>query len=76
VDVLVSSSALKGQIVASSPRYITDNSQYNIPERHLDTTNILFADGHVKALNLDALAEPATGAINTGYPKRFTDEAD
>lgn len=25
-------------------------------ERHLDTTNVLFCDGHVKALKLDVLA--------------------
>ncbi len=29
----------------------------NIVERHLDTTNVLFCDGHVKAMKLDTLAK-------------------
>ncbi len=29
----------------------------NIVERHLDTTNVLFCDGHVKAMKLDALVK-------------------
>jgi len=32
----------------------------NIIERHLDTTNVLFCDGHVKAFKLDALARTKT----------------
>jgi prepilin-type processing-associated H-X9-DG protein len=28
-------------------------------ERHLDTANVLFVDGHVKAMKLDKLVEPA-----------------
>jgi len=32
----------------------------NIVERHLDFTNVLFCDGHVKALKLDALARTKT----------------
>ncbi|HVF09849.1 MAG TPA: DUF1559 domain-containing protein [Abditibacteriaceae bacterium] len=31
-----------------------------IIERHLDTTNVLYCDGHVKALKLDALAKTTT----------------
>jgi prepilin-type processing-associated H-X9-DG protein len=27
-------------------------------ERHLGTTNVLWCDGHVKAMKLDALAKP------------------
>ena len=39
-------------ISTSTPRQLQ-----NIVERHLDTTNVLFCDGHVKALKLDALAK-------------------
>jgi len=39
----------------SSPRQLQ-----NIVERHLDTTNVLFCDGHVKALKLDVLARTKT----------------
>jgi prepilin-type N-terminal cleavage/methylation domain-containing protein/prepilin-type processing-associated H-X9-DG protein len=31
------------------------NRYYSIWERHFDTTNVVFADGHVKAMKLDAL---------------------
>ena len=41
-------------IVASSGR---------IPERHLETTNVLYCDGHVKAQKLDALAALRNGAM-------------
>lgn len=37
---------------------------YEVAERHLDTTNVLFADGHVKALKLDALAQTNSDIIN------------
>jgi prepilin-type N-terminal cleavage/methylation domain-containing protein/prepilin-type processing-associated H-X9-DG protein len=36
----------------ASPRQLQ-----NIVERHLDTTGVLFCDGHVKAMKLDALAK-------------------
>ena len=36
-------------------------------ERHLSTMNTLYADGHVKAMRLDALAVPS----NTGWPGMF-----
>ena len=32
-------------------------NSYEVSERHLETTNVLFMDGHVKALKLDALLE-------------------
>lgn len=31
-------------------------------ERHLNTTNVLFVDGHVKAMRLDALSKPRSAA--------------
>ena len=38
----------------------TPKQLQNIVQRHLDTTNVLFVDGHVKALKLDALARTKT----------------
>ena len=38
----------------------TPRQLQNIVERHLDTTNVLFCDGHVKAMKLDALAKTKT----------------
>ncbi len=40
---------------ATSPRQLQ-----NIVERHLETVNTLFCDGHVKAMKLDALAKTKT----------------
>lgn len=42
-------------ITATSPRQLQ-----NIVERHLDTTGVLYCDGHVKAMKLDALAVTKT----------------
>ena len=49
----------------------TAGSRYcdSMTERHLETTNVLFCDGHVKAMKLDALGksstttDPATGYV-------------
>lgn len=46
-------------------------SSGRIPERHLETTNVLYCDGHVKALKLDALA-----ARNNGVMSAFSIEED
>ncbi len=43
-----------------------------IVERHLDTTNVLWCDGHVKAMKLDALREKSSA----GYYKLLTAEDD
>ncbi len=45
------SAAANPVVSNSSPRQLQ-----NILERHLETSNVLFCDGHVKALKLDALA--------------------
>ena len=54
--------------VASSA--ITGNRQMgNVDERHLDTLNVLWADGHVKAIKLELLATRGTTPLvapNTG----------
>jgi len=51
-----------------SPRRLvrTGGFSADIVERHLDTTNVLYTDGHVKAVKLDAIAK--TNAANTAYP--------
>jgi prepilin-type N-terminal cleavage/methylation domain-containing protein/prepilin-type processing-associated H-X9-DG protein len=70
------SAALNPTISTSSPRQLQ-----NILERHLDTTNVLFCDGHVKALKLDVLAtkktvfDPLTSA-NAEVMTLFTIEDD
>ena len=40
-----------------SPRTLSSSTQYSakIVERHLETSNVLFCDGHVKALRIDNL---------------------
>lgn len=43
-------------------------------ERHLDTSNFLFTDGHVKSMRLDVLLKPGTGA--TGAPSMLTIQSD
>lgn len=49
------SPAANPTVTSTTPRQLQ-----NIVERHLDTTNVLFCDGHVKALKLDALAARKT----------------
>ncbi|RYX83835.1 DUF1559 domain-containing protein [bacterium] len=44
-------------------------------ERHLETINVLWCDGHVKAMKLNALLKPGTGA-NAGKATYFTRGAD
>jgi prepilin-type N-terminal cleavage/methylation domain-containing protein/prepilin-type processing-associated H-X9-DG protein len=49
----------------------------DIPDRHLETTNVLFCDGHVKSLKMHALGEKSTVAGPTlGAYKYFTIEED
>jgi prepilin-type N-terminal cleavage/methylation domain-containing protein/prepilin-type processing-associated H-X9-DG protein len=61
-----------GAIVAGSPRKVT-NGQFDIVERHLETTNALYCDGHVKAHNLDYVMTAGTGGVKATY---FTIAAD
>ena len=46
----------------------TDVFQGAVVARHLETTNLLFCDGHVKSMKLTALLEKATGAASTANP--------
>ena len=41
----------------------TPRQLQNIVERHLDTTSILWCDGHVKAVKLDALVKPNAAGV-------------
>jgi len=43
-----------------------------IGARHLDTTNVLFCDGHVKSMKLDTLAQLSSRAGHTNFGKFFT----
>jgi len=59
---------------ADYPR-ILPGSYGGIVERHLDTTNVWYCDGHVKAVKLDALAKTATSGGITFLPA-FTIKVD
>ncbi|RYX82291.1 DUF1559 domain-containing protein [bacterium] len=55
------------------------NTQMAMPARHLDTICILWCDGHVKSMKLDALMTPVTGPVASSYPnlrKFFTIQDD
>jgi prepilin-type N-terminal cleavage/methylation domain-containing protein/prepilin-type processing-associated H-X9-DG protein len=50
-----------------SPRRFRFLNYYDIQERHLDTTTVLWVDGHVKAVKLDRLmrvSNKGTGCLN------------
>ena len=49
------------------------NGQNGIPARHLETTNVLYCDGHVKALKLDSLM---TRVAANSYMRAFTIQDD
>ena len=46
------------------------NYGYAAAARHLDTVNVLFVDGHVKAMQPTALIAPSS--INSAYMRYFT----
>ncbi len=67
-DNLTANNALSPPAIAS-PALIPGGGgaiDRRIPARHLDTTNVLFCDGHVKAVKLSYLLEKG-GAGNTLY---------
>src|SRR5690606_16508089 len=47
-----------------------------IVERHLDTTSLLFMDGHVKSMKLSAVTKASTTAPTTGAYSLFTIQDD
>jgi prepilin-type N-terminal cleavage/methylation domain-containing protein/prepilin-type processing-associated H-X9-DG protein len=47
-----------------------------IAERHLDTTNVLFCDGHVKSLKLTNLLTKSTSGATVGAYSYFTPQDD
>ena len=60
-------------ITPGSPRLLFSGCG-DVAERHLETTNVLFVDGHVKALKLDALI--GKRSASSGAYSYFTIEAD
>jgi prepilin-type N-terminal cleavage/methylation domain-containing protein/prepilin-type processing-associated H-X9-DG protein len=62
-----------GSIVSNvTPNYFLGHAaSARIPERHLDTTNVLYADGHVKSAKLTNLT-----AITGGVRTAFTNQTD
>lgn len=67
-------------IVNNTPRTLSvdgTNNNASVSEKHLDTTNVLFCDGHVKAVKLDFLNKRvgASGSDANAW-KYFTIEDD
>src|SRR5690606_34513548 len=64
--------------VASQPNITvgSPNRLNRIAERHLDTTNVLFVDGHVKSLKLTNLITKSTTGATVGAYSYFTPQED
>jgi prepilin-type N-terminal cleavage/methylation domain-containing protein/prepilin-type processing-associated H-X9-DG protein len=71
-DFQAYSDSLPLTISGTSPRYINGNGS-SLVERHLDTMNALYCDGHVKAMKVNNLLKEGT---NAGYASAFTTQAD
>lgn len=61
-------------ISTSSPRTLDTPGSF-IPERHLDTVNVLYSDGHVKATKLEPIFATGNNA-NLSVRKMLTIQAD
>ncbi len=58
--------------VGSVPALVGTSSSIGVAARHLETTNLLYCDGHVKSVKLTSLLQLGT----TGYYKAFTSNDD
>ncbi|RYF31208.1 MAG: hypothetical protein EOO38_31725, partial [Cytophagaceae bacterium] len=58
--------------VSGVPTLVGTGSSVGVAARHLETTNMLYCDGHVKSSKLTSLIQPGT----TGYYKAFTSNDD
>ncbi|BCM93764.1 hypothetical protein IAD21_05655 [Abditibacteriota bacterium] len=58
--------------VGNSPALVGTSSSIGMGARHLETTNLLYCDGHVKSAKLTSLLQLGT----TGYYKAFTSNDD
>lgn len=58
---------VNGQRILQNGEYGGGARNDGLVERHLDTTNILFCDGHVKALKLDALAKRNSNNVMSAF---------
>jgi len=47
-----------------------------LSERHLETINVLWADGHVKTMKLDTLMKAGTGLAGTNPLLKYFTNAD
>lgn len=57
-----------GEDVTYEPQYRTIATPGGgVTARHLETTNVLWADGHVKAVNIDSIAKGRVGRPITSY---------
>jgi prepilin-type N-terminal cleavage/methylation domain-containing protein/prepilin-type processing-associated H-X9-DG protein len=65
--------------IGSEPTVDTSTTPYkmdNLIARHLETINVLFVDGHVKSLKMEALAKKSTAASTNGAYSYFTVQDD
>ena len=54
----------------------TDLNEGSTVERHLETTNVLFCDGHVKSMKMDALTQVGTAINGNAYWRFWTPRED
>lgn len=62
--------------IVTDSNSMTGRRLHRIEDRHLETTNVLYCDGHVKAVKLDALAEKKTVNGTANIATAFTVEDD
>ena len=60
-------SATDPTLVVGSPRVLRDSYSNQIVERHLDTLNALFCDGHVKSQKLDKIATRSASGVMPAF---------
>ena len=59
-DVASAADALPSIVTTASPPYLGGGASQRVVGRHLETTNVLYVDGHVKSVKLDALRATRT----------------
>ena len=64
--------------IASQPTVANESPRRldKIRERHLETANVLFVDGHVKSMRLSAMTKTSTTGVTNGAYSLFTIQDD
>ena len=63
-------------VTNETPRHIKGSFCGSVPDRHLETTNVLYTDGHVKAQKLDGLWRKTTRPDGVAVWPAFTIQDD